>query len=156
MKKYIILLGMVLIVGANIFFFFYRMYHNDVKALEAFPAAYEKFDRAVSDYSTSVFAAKGAGAPAADDLERQADEALVDLNTKASARLSSLIKNDADLMRTTLEIADFSGKELEALKAYQGTAADKQADLDRFAKEFGDFTNKRQSAYARFRELAGL
>jgi hypothetical protein len=148
MKKYIILLGMVLIVGANIFFFFYRMYHNDVKALEAFPAAYEKFDQAAADYFASVFA----GAPAADDLERKAGGALADLNTNASTRLSSLIKNDAELMDTMLKIADLSGKEFDALKTYQKAAAEK-GNLDGLAKELGDLRNKRQAVYARFREL---
>jgi hypothetical protein len=149
MKKIIALAGITaLIVGAGIFFFFYRMYQNDVKTLTAFPAAYEKFNQAAADFSGPVLA----GAPAADDLERKADEALAGLNARASTRLSSLIKNDAEVMDTMLKIADLSGKEFDALKTYQKMAAEK-GNLDGLAKEVGDLRSQRQTAYARFREL---
>jgi hypothetical protein len=154
-KKYKGLLILALVALAGLFFF-YRLHRHDVKSLVNFSVAYKNFDKAISDFSIPVFAPNFEGAPATDDLERKADEALVELNTKASARLSSLIKNDAELMSTTLEIADLSGKELDALKAYKRAVADKNVNLDRLAKEFGDLTNKRQSAYARFQELAGL
>jgi len=127
------------------------------------------------------------------DLERKAGDALIYLNTKAAARLSSLIKNDAELMSKALEIADLSGKELDNLRAYKRAIGDKRditnkllqniiddngglnrfiklfsqkdnqskiqsqnADLDRLAKEFGNLTNNRTTAYARFQELAGI
>ena len=150
-KKYKALLILVPVVIVGFFF-----YHNDVKALEKFVASYEKFDKAISDFSKPVFVSNVEGAPATDDLERKADEALAELNTKTSVRISSLIKNDAELMNTELEIADFSGKELDNLKAYKRAVADKNVDLGRLAKEFGDLANKRQTAYARFRELGGL
>ena len=155
-KKYKALIVLALIVVVGTFFFFYRFYHNDVKALTDFSVAYEKFDKAVSDFSTSVFASNPEGALAVDDLERKADEALVDLNIKASARISSLIKNDAELMRATHEIADLSGKELDALKAYKRAIADKNSGMDKLAQAFGDLSNKRQVAYAHFRELGGI
>ncbi|OGD21124.1 MAG: hypothetical protein A2W03_03885 [Candidatus Aminicenantes bacterium RBG_16_63_16] len=82
--------------------------------------------------------------------------ALTELDAKASIRLSSLIKNDAELMNLTLEIARLSGKELAALKAQKEAAADKTADLPKLAKESADLARQRQTAYARFRELAGL
>ncbi len=145
-----------LMVFAGVFFFFYRFYHNDVKALAGFSASYKKFDKAISDFSVSVFASNLEGAPASDELERTADEVLVELSIKASARLSSLIKNDAKLMSITLEIANLSGKELDTLKTYKKAVADKNADLDRLAKELIDVTNKRKTAYARFRGLLGL
>lgn len=52
-----------------------------------------------------------------DDLEIKAGDALIELDTKASARISSLIKNDGQLMSTANEIADFSKKELNKLSA---------------------------------------
>jgi hypothetical protein len=155
-KKYKALLVIALIMAAGIFFFFYHFGHNDAKAIGDFSVAYEKFDKAISDFSSPVIASNLESAPATDDLERKADEALVELNTKASARISSLTKNDAELMNVTLEIADLSKKELDTLKAYKSALADKNVDLNKLAKEFGDLTNKRQTAYALFRELAGL
>jgi hypothetical protein len=154
-KKYTwrIILVLVVLVG---FAFFCRLYRHDVRALTDFSAAFGKFDKAITGFSQSLFALDLEGVRAADELERKAEEALTELKIKASARISSLIKNDGDLMGITCEIADFSEKELEALKAYQRGAADKNADLDGFAKEFGDLTCERQTAYARFRELAGL
>ena len=150
------LLVIALIGIAGIFFLFFRFYQNDVKALEDFTAAYDKFDQAISDFSGPVLASNLEGAPAVDDLERKADEALVDLKTKAAARISSLIKNDAELMSITLEIANLSSKELDNLKAYRRAVAGKNTDLDRLAKEFEDWTNKRRNAYVQFQELGGL
>ena len=156
-KKYKWLLILVLIALAGVFSFFYCFYYNDVKALTDFSDSYEKFDKAISDFSALVFASNLEGAPATDNLERKADEALVELNTKASARLSSLIKNDAELMSTELEIADFSGKELDTLSAYKRAIRDKRdTDVDGLAKEYGELTSKRKAAYAHFQELAGL
>jgi hypothetical protein len=145
-KKYkeLLVLALVVIVGA--FFFFYRFYHNDVKALADFSASYKKFDKAISDF----FFGK------TDDLERKAGDALIELNTKAAARLSSLTKNDAELMSTALEIEDFSGRELDILRAYKRAIQSQDADLDRLAKEIGNLTNNRTAAYARFQELAGI
>lgn len=155
-KKYKVLFVLALVLIASVFFIFYNMYHDGLKALEGFVASYEKFDKAISDFSLPVFVSNFEDAPATDGLERKADEALFELNTKAHARLSSLIKNDAELMSTTLEIADLSGKELDALKAYKRAVVDQKVNLDSLAKESGELTNKRQTAYARFRELAGL
>ena len=145
-KKYRALLIVVLAVAAGIFFLFYRMYHNDIKELTDFLASYEKFDKAISDFSMSK----------TDDLEGKPGDALIELNTKATFRLSSLIKNDAKLMDQALEVADLSRKELESLKAYKRAIQSKNADLDGLAKEYGDLTSKRKAAYARFRELGGL
>jgi hypothetical protein len=146
-----LLLG-ILVVVAGAFFLFYNMYQKDVKALTDFPVAYEYYDKAISNYSAAVIN----GAPAAQDLAQKADQGLVDLHTKVSTRLSSLIKNDAALMSTMLEIADLAGKEVDTLRAYQAAAASKNTDLDRFVQELHDLTNRRQTAYAHFRELAEL
>ena len=145
-KKYKVLLILALVVIVSIFFFFYRFYHNDVKALEDFLASYEKFDKAILDFSISKN----------DDLESKAGDAFIKLNIKATFRISSLIKNDAELMDKAREIADLSGKELESLRAYKRAIQSKNTGLDGLAKEYGDLTNKRKTAYARFRELAEL
>lgn len=65
-----------------------------------------------------------------DDLESKAADALIELKTKAAARISSLIKNDGELMRTALEIADFSGKELDNLSAYKRAIVQKRDIID--------------------------
>jgi hypothetical protein len=153
MKKYFPFLLIALITAAGVFFFFYRFYQHDMTALTDFTAAYENYDRAISAFSGPVFASKLEGTPAVDDLERNADAALAELSAKASVKISSMIKNEKEVMSTALEIADLSGKELDALKAYQQAAADKQGDLVRLAKEFADLTSSRQTAYARLLEL---
>ena len=61
-----------------------------------------------------------------DDLESKAGDAFIELNIKAAARLSSLIKNDGQLMSTALEIADLSKKELDNLSAYKKAIGDKR------------------------------
>ena len=142
-KKYKVLLVLALVVIVGVFLFFSFMYHNDIKALEGFLASYVTFDRAISDFSISK----------TDDLESKAGDALIELNTKATFRLSSLIKNDAELMDQALEVADHSGKELESLRAYKRAMQSKSSDLDGLAKEYGDLTSKRRAAYARFQGL---
>ena len=61
-----------------------------------------------------------------DDLESKAGDAFIELNIKAAARLSSLIKNDGQLMSTALEIADLSKKELDNLSACKKAIGDKR------------------------------
>ena len=141
----------VLIVGV-VFFVFFRLYQRDVQALTDFVAAYQKYDQAVSDFSKQVLA----GAPALGDLEGEADHALVELTAAASAKISSMIKNEKALMRSILEIAVLSGKEAAALKTYQSATASKNGDLNTLAKAFGDLTNQRRAAYIHFRELSEL
>lgn len=136
----------VLVVLAGAFLFFYRMYQRDVNALETFAASYEKFDTAISDFSTGE----------TDGLENKARDALIEFTHAASFRLSSLIKNDGIIPPLVLEIADFSRRELESLKAYKSAFQPKSPDAERLAKEHGDLTGKRKTAYARFRELAEL
>ncbi len=144
LKKYKVLLVLTLIVMAGVFFFFYRFYYHDVKALKNFTLSYERFDRAISNFSVGE----------TDDLNIKADGALHELTHAASFRLSSLIKNDGLIPPLALEIADFSGKELDALRAYKRLGQSKNSDLDRLAKEYGDLASRRKTAYARFRELA--
>ena len=146
-KKYKWLIIFVLVVLAGFFSFFYSFGRRDVKALADFSTSYEKFDKAILDFSIG----------GTDDLESKAGNALIELHTKAIAfRLSSLTKNDAKLMDEALEIADFSGRELNILRSYKRAIQSKSADLDRVSKEYGGLTSKRKAAYAHFRELAGL
>ncbi len=147
LKKFKWLIILALVVLAGVFSFFYRFYHNDVKALADFSTSYKKFDKAVSDFFIGE----------TDGLESKADNALVELKTKAvTFRLSSLIKNDAELMNKALEIAGFSGRELDNLRAYKRAIQSNNSDLEGLAKEYGDLTGKRKTAYARFQELVGL
>ena len=141
--KWVIILTIVVLVG--LFIFFYSFYLKDMKALADFSASYEKYDQAISDFSAGE----------TDDLEKKAGDTLTELNEKAAAfRLSSLIKNDAELMDIAQKIADFSGRELENLRAYKRSLQSQSADLDKLAKEYSDMTGKRKIAYSRFRELA--
>ncbi len=78
------------------------------------------------------------------------------MKAKASVRISSLTRNDGDLMKVSAEIAELAGKELEALKAYRSAALSKSADVDLFAKQFRDLTSQRQAGFGRYLELAGI
>ena len=65
----------------------YRMYRHDITVLEAFVAAYEKFDQAPRE------------------------SALRELDAKANVKISSLIKHDRELMSTMREVADIAAQE---------------------------------------------
>jgi hypothetical protein len=156
MKKYIPLLVIVLSGVVVIFFFFYHFGHNDDKALTEFSSAYQKYDRAFSDLSSTVFMFNLEGSPTYDDLEQITDQALGDLTLKASARISSLTRHDAEIMNLTHEIADLSGKEFNALKAYQSAMVNNDLDLAQLSKELQYLTSERRAAYARFQELTSL
>jgi hypothetical protein len=154
-KKYIPLLAIPLLGVIGIFFFFYHFGHNDNKALTEFSTAYQKYDRAFSDLSATIFMFNYEGSPTYDDLEQITDQALGELTLKASARISSLTRNDGEIMSLTQEIADLSEKELTTLKSYQNAMANKDPDLAQLSYELQDITVKRRAAYARFQELSG-
>ncbi len=61
-----------------------------------------------------------------DDLESKSMDVLAGLKTKSTLRISSLIKNDPQLMRTALEVADLSAKELDNLIALKRTIKHKR------------------------------
>lgn len=136
----------VLAVSAGVVVFFHVMYRDDIKALRSFMASYEKFDRAASDLSVG----------GADDPEGDAGRAAADLASKASLRLSSLIKNDAGLMDQALEVADLARMEVESLKAYRLGIKNEDADVNELAEASHALTGRRKEAYARFRELGGV
>lgn len=87
-KKYKIFLILVLVIIVGVFSFFHRMYRHDMNALENFVAAYQKFD----------------ATPNA--------EALKELQTAAPINLSSLIKNEKQVMAATRAIAGLAEQEL--------------------------------------------
>jgi len=135
----------VLAVAAGVFLFFYVMYRDDIGALRSFMASYERFDKAVSDLSVG----------GADDPESNAGSAAADLASKASLRLSSLIKNDASLMSQAVEVADLARREIESLRAYRLGIKNENADVDELAEASRALTDRRKEAYARFQELGG-
>ncbi len=139
------LLILVLAVAAGVFLFFYVMYRDDIGALRSFMASYERFDKAVSDLSVG----------GADDPEGTAGSAAADLASKASLRLSSLIKNDASLMSQAVEVADLARREIESLRAYRLGIKNENADVDELAEASRALTDRRKEAYARFQELGG-
>jgi hypothetical protein len=151
-KPYKWLLILVPVVAAVVFLFFFRMYHDDIKALKGFMASYEYFDKVIDSYT-----AKGWF-----DALGKAGEAVIELQANASLRLSSLIKNDAELMDQAREVADLSRRELDSLKAYdamprsRNPGPDEVAKEDKLGKEYGVLRGNRKAAYARFRELAGI
>ena len=124
-----IIIVLILAVPAGVLMCFYRMYHDDITALKRFMAAYDRFDRAVSLNGDS----------GRTEVSDTAGEAVIELQAKASLRLSSLIKNDGELMKQAREIADLSRRELEGFGM----------EAPRVLHE------KRIAAYARFQELAG-
>ncbi len=155
MKRLITFPLIVLIGLAGMFFFFFYFGTHDSKALTEFSTAYQNYDRAFSGFSTAVFASNVQSTTAISELAQNADQRLVELDRRASARISSLTRHDAEIMTTTQEIADLSGKELEALKAYRNALVDHEADLEQLAGELDELTIKRQAAYARFQDFGG-
>ena len=152
--KVLLVIGLViglLLVAAAVIILFFRTYLSDVRALTGFETSYHNYDQAMADFSRPVLAAE----PTAADLENKADETLFELKFTASVKISSLIKNDAELMSTALQIASLSDKELAALKTYKNAAAEKNANLTELAKQFADWSHQRQAAYAHFMDLAG-
>lgn len=144
-KRCIALLIIALVAATGIFFFFYRMYQNDVKALTGFSASYKKFDEAISDYSLN----------GSIDAEVKATRAYTELKAKADYRISSLIKNDAKLVDQARRIADLTGKELESLKIVKSAIRSKQPELDMLIKAHENISSERKAAFARFQALAG-
>lgn len=155
MKKFTMLIVIILVVVAGSFiFFFFRMGISDTKALADFPVDYKNYDQAISNFYNAVLAFNPKNASTTSNLEHKVDETLNLLNAQASVRISSLTKNDGDIMKVSLEIADLAGKEFDTLKAYRSAVADKSNDIDKLANDFSDLRNHRQAAYAHYLELA--
>lgn len=124
-------LAVILVAGLGVVVvFFVRMHQNDVKALKGFIASYGRFDKAMPG-------GDGGDSPSGLDAAR---EAAADLQAKASFRISSLIRNDAELMAQVREVADLARREFDGV---------------RLGQEAGTLREKRKAAYARFVALAG-
>ena len=157
MKSLKILLVIALLMIAGTFsFFIYRMGTNDAKALADFQTAYSNYNQAIADFSSAVLSPDPVGAANIDDLESKANQALVILNSKASVRISSLTKNDGELMKVSLEIAALAAEEFDTLLAYQSASFDNSISLDQLSTQFHDLDNQRQAAYAQYLELAQI
>jgi hypothetical protein len=139
-------LVVALIAIAAVFLLFYRMGRHDKKALNEFVSSYEKFDEAILGYSAGHV----------DGFEGKAGAALAELEARAAERLSSLMKNDAELMAAAHMIAIYSAGELDNLYAYKRAIQNQNAGLEELVKEHGDWTAKRKAAYDHYREMSGL
>ncbi len=156
MKKYAPWVLAPLIVAAGIISLFYYLGHGDSVKLSEFTSAYEKYDQAISALSDQVLAPNLESNPAISDLEQNAAAALVELNTRAAAQISSITLHDGDLMKTMAKVSDLCAQELDALRAYQAAAVAKNADAPNLAQAFNALTSQRRAAYVLFREFAGL
>ena len=101
-KRYKLFLIIAFVALAGVFIIINR-FNRDVEALTVFSASYEKFDKAISSFSESLFTSNPADTSVTDDLERRSYSAFADLKTKASEKISSLVKHDADFMSTNLQ-----------------------------------------------------
>ena len=142
-NTYKVLGVLVLIAMVGGCFFFYRMYQNDMRALTGFVASYERFDKAIADFSASP----------TDSVGSAARDAFGELDAKATFRLSSLIRHEKEVMVQAREVADISRRELDSLIAYKKAVANKNPGADTLAKKYADLSSERKSVYAR---LLGL
>jgi hypothetical protein len=118
------LFGVVVLAAAAALLFLYRMAQHDSNALGEFAASYEHFERAIAT-------------PAGD---RASDDALADLQQKASMRISSLRANDGSMMRAARDISKLAAQELAALKRSE-------------TAQFVTIQQERRRTYERFQRL---
>jgi hypothetical protein len=138
----------VLAAAAAGFFFFCRMYRADLKALRGFIASYDRFDAAMP-------AEAAQDRPEGPGAERAA---LGDLRARSSLKISSLIKNDGELMAAARETAELAQKEFESLLAYDAGLAARAEEkgavgADEAGREYRVLRTKRQAAFSRFMRL---
>jgi len=119
-KKQRMLLVLLLIAGATVCGLFYSMFRHDTMTLDHFTAAYYTSDKATADFASYVFTTdpdknSSGSRNKANDLENKAVKAHNELKAIALSRVSSLVKNDAELMRTAIEICDYFGAQLTLL-----------------------------------------
>ncbi len=155
LKEYKFILLFAVLGVAGFFFFTYSYYHKDEQKLLDFMASYQAYDQAAARYTAAVVSSNPPNA-AAGDSSQAAGQALADLRLKASARISSMIKHDGELMSAERQIAALSGQEMEALKACQQAAAGQGGNLSQLVKTAQDLADQRRAAYAHFRDLLGL
>lgn len=148
-KRTMIVPGIFLIVllagAAGIYFLVHRFYDRDIQALTDFMTAYTAYDQAMTAATKSL--------QLSEDLKQTTAQAQADVQTRASIRISSFIKNEDEVMNTEQEIAELSTKEMDALLAYQESLARKSPDVELRKKELEDITRQRQAAYSHFQDL---
>ena len=142
-KKYKWLLIIILAVLVSAFLFFGRLCRSDIKIITDFLASYEKFDRAMTDFSMSL----------TDDSEEKANDFIIELETRSNFRISSLIKNDKKIMDQALKIAEFSRKEFNSLISYKNAIQSKDSNLDKLFQNYNDLSSQRKAAYVSFKKL---
>ncbi len=156
-RKFIVIAALALIVVlgmAAVIVFFGRMYMHDLQTLTDFPIAYDKFDRAMSALTAAVISPSPADAATTAALEAQADAALADLSAKASVRISSLIKNEKEVMAAMTAAAGAAGQELAALRDYRRVSSQgAQASLQ---QQVAALEAQRQAGYVRFQDFAEM
>ncbi len=126
-------------------FFFYHFGHSDDRKMAEFSVAYGEFDRAVSELS----------ARPGPDSERRADAASAGLIARAAMRLSSLTKNDAELMTQARQVAEIAARELESQKSFLKAAQKNDREADALARTSRELAGRRRAAWDHFRQLAG-
>jgi hypothetical protein len=139
--------------AAGIAFLLFSFYQRDMQSLTEFTTAYTAFDRSIADYSQAVFTSPSNITQSTDDLQRKAESDLQVLTTKSSVRISSAVKNEQEVMRTTAAIAELSKNELDALKTYQQEASEKGGNADSLINPYNNLKNQRLAAYAHFSGL---
>lgn len=152
-RKYVWVSVGAIVIGAG-FFFFYTRFYRDIKTLTDFSIAYEKFDKAIADFAVAMSTGNSNPSSVAEESGRNAEMTLTILQKQANERISSLIRNDAEFMRTTLEISVLARKEYEVVKAYNAALKD-SSDGDGVSglNVVNELKNKRQAAYVHFQEL---
>ena len=143
MQQYKFFFAITIIVFVGGFLFFYRLYRHDIQALTNFTVAYANFDRAIAVYGASV----------GDDGASEARDALAALRSASVFRLSSLMKNEKELMSQALEVAAISDKEFDSLGTYKKATSDHGANVREFAKASEDFMLQRKAVYIYFKDL---
>jgi len=126
-------LALVLVAGLAVVLLFVRMYRSNVTALEGFITAYDRFDGAMPS----------AAGPVGPEELGPAEGALTELRARAAMRLSSLIRNDRELMVQAREISDLAKREFESKAG--GSAEDPIA-----------LREKREAAFASFLALGSV
>ncbi len=151
-KKFKWALILALIILTGILYFVNRM-HSDINTILAFANSYEKFDDSINDLSQSIVGLDLTDVHKINSLEKKADESFFELNTLASKRISSFIKNDSEFMTLEREITDLSKKELETIKKYRNLVQNENANFYELTQILIDLRNKRTNAYSRFEHL---
>lgn len=143
---------LIVVIGLLVYFF-YHMGSNDTKALANFPVAYGNFDQVISDLYRTICANNPDNIAIIDNSELNAHQALNILMIQASVRISSLTRNDGDLMKIALEIAALAETAQDTLKAYRISAVNSAVDKGQLAEDYAKLRDQRRAAYSRYLEL---